>query len=49
MEPKNYFMDTTLLEPKCPGCEGTVDYGVTTQWDDAADGHKCVECGHKVE
>lgn len=45
MEPIDYFMDTAYLEPKCLGCNGKVEYGVTTKWDDAKSAHKCVKCG----
>ena len=45
MEPIYFFNSIEHLEPKCPKCETKIDYGVTTEWNDKANAHKCKTCG----
>lgn len=39
------FESTEFLEPKCPNCEAKIDYGITTEWDEKEEAHKCKSCG----
>lgn len=45
MENADVFNSVDYLEPKCPKCKGKIDYGVTTEWDDNENAHKCKDCG----
>lgn len=45
MEPIKFFDSVEYLEPKCPKCDSKIDYGVTTEWDDESEAHKCKNCG----
>jgi len=49
MEPIDYFASTSFLDLRCPKCQNKIDYGVTTQWDDDSDAHKCMGCGIVLE
>ena len=41
----NVFNSIDHLEPKCPGCDIKIDYGVNTKFDEEHDAHVCQECG----
>jgi len=45
MEPIDIFNSVEHLEQKCPSCQSKIDYGLTTEWDDKVDAHKCKGCG----
>ena len=49
MEPIFFFNSTEHLEPKCPKCKSKIDYGITTEWDDKKNAHKCKKCGQILE
>ena len=49
MEPTFFFNSIEHLEPRCPKCEAKIEYGVTTEWDDKKNAHKCKNCGEVVE
>lgn len=49
MEPIRFFDSVEHMELKCPKCKSLIDYGVTTEWDDSIEGHKCKNCGHALE
>ncbi|MDP7180042.1 MAG: hypothetical protein QF824_02130 [Candidatus Woesearchaeota archaeon] len=42
----NFFNSAEHLEPKCPGCEGKIDYGITTNYTQKHQAHVCNDCGH---
>jgi len=44
MEPIKFFDSVEHLEPKCPGCEEKIDYGVSTKYSDKEEAHVC-NCG----
>ena len=41
----NFFDSVDHLEPKCPGCNAKIDWGITTEYDDKNDCHVCLNCG----
>ncbi|MBN1502858.1 hypothetical protein JW930_04900 [Candidatus Woesearchaeota archaeon] len=41
----NIFDSLELLEPKCPGCGCTLDYGTNTKYDSKIESHVCLLCG----
>lgn len=43
------FNDISYLDRRCPGCQGKVDYDVTTEFDSEQKTHKCKSCGSKVD
>lgn len=45
----NFFNSVDHLQPKCKGCNSTIDYGVTTEWSDAVEGHICTSCKSPLE
>lgn len=49
MDPINFFMSPEHLEPKCKSCNCKIDFGVTTEWDEKSQGHKCKNCGVLVD
>lgn len=49
MEPIFFFNSTEHLEPKCPKCKSKIEYGITTEWDDKKNAHKCKKCGQILE
>jgi len=44
MEPIYFFNSVEHLEPKCPGCSGKIDYGITTSYSEKAKAHECNGC-----
>ena len=44
MEPIYFFNSTEHLEPKCPGCDHKIEYGVTTSWSDKTNAQECNGC-----
>ncbi|MBN1644746.1 hypothetical protein JW851_01730 [Candidatus Woesearchaeota archaeon] len=49
MDPIRFFDSVEHMEPKCPKCDSVIEYGITTEWDDKAEGHKCKNCGQILE
>ncbi|MFH1848864.1 MAG: hypothetical protein ABH879_01625 [archaeon] len=45
MGDSNYFESMDYLEPRCPGCNVILDYGVNTSFNDKLDVHVCNKCG----
>ena len=45
----NFFDSVEYLEPKCPGCETVLDYGVNTKFDSRHKAHVCMKCGTALE
>ena len=41
----DFFHRMENLEPKCPGCETVIDYGLTTKFDEKKKTHVCLKCG----
>lgn len=39
------FEDISILEPKCPGCQGIIKLGVTTRYNIRKKAHVCLSCG----
>ncbi len=48
MKGEDFFNSMDRLEPKCPGCQNVIDYGITTEWDDEEEAHKCKNCGFVI-
>jgi len=42
----NFFEQVENLEPRCPGCNGKVSFGLTTEYRAQVDTHVCKTCGH---
>jgi len=41
----NFFQSIQHLEPKCPGCDSTIEYGLSTTYVESKKAHKCNKCG----
>jgi hypothetical protein len=41
----NIFGSVEYLEPRCPGCDVILDYGVNTEYDEERHSHRCLNCG----
>ena len=49
MEPIDVFNSVEYMERKCPKCSSKIEYGITTEWDDKAEAHKCKACGEIIK
>jgi phage FluMu protein Com len=49
MEPINVFNSVEYMEQKCPKCSSKIDYGVTTEWDEKEQAHRCKNCGELLK
>jgi len=42
------FSNSAVVELKCAGCDTLVDWGVTTEYQDALEDHVCLSCGTRI-
>ena len=49
MEAFNFLNCIEHLEPKCGKCGSKIDWGITTEFDDKLEAHKCTKCGKVVK
>ncbi len=49
MEPVDFFNSVDHLAPKCPGCHVTLDYGLTTKYNEKYKTHVCMHCGAVIK
>ncbi len=43
----DFFAHVENLEPKCPGCNGKLSFGDTTEYQEKFDTHVCKGCGYR--
>ncbi|HII71245.1 TPA: hypothetical protein HA265_00640 [Candidatus Woesearchaeota archaeon] len=48
MKGVDFFNSLDHLEPRCPGCEIKIEWGVTTEWSDEKESQVCTKCGHTL-
>ncbi len=49
MKGVDFFNELDYLEPRCPGCNIKIDWGVNTEWNDEKETQVCKNCGHELK
>ncbi len=49
MKGVDFFNTVDHLEPKCPGCNIKVDWGVNTEYCEEKEAQICKECGAEIK